>query len=246
MISVCMATYNGEKYLREQVDSILAQLGENDELVVSDDGSTDSTIDILKSYNDSRIKILKNKGNHGVNGNFENALSHANGDYIFLSDQDDVWLHDKVKECLKELANNDCIVHDAIVADSELNIISNSFFIDRNSGSGFWKNLYKNSYLGCCMAFRKEVLKYAFPYPDNLPIFQEGWVAMLAELNGKVSFVKFKGILFRRHFSNASCTANKSSLSFFQQITYRIKLLYLIAVRQYKISNKVYHGSTDK
>ena len=89
MISVCMATYNGEKYLREQVGSILTQLGENDELVVSDDGSTDSTIDILKSYNDPRIKIFINTGRHGVNSNFENALRHADGDYIFLSDQDD-------------------------------------------------------------------------------------------------------------------------------------------------------------
>lgn len=236
MISVCLATYNGEKYLREQVDSILIQLGDNDELIASDDGSTDSTIEILKSYNDKRIKILHNLGKHGVNSNFENALKNAKGNYIFLSDQDDIWLPNKVNKCIEELMKSDCVIHDAIVVDDKLNITSQSFFTDRKSGAGFWKNLYKNTYLGCCMAFRKEVLQYALPYPSNLPIFQEGWIAMLADLNGTVSFIDFKGILFRRHSANTSFTAKKSSLSLIHRISYRINLLWLIIKRQYKIT----------
>ena len=233
MISVCMATYNGEKYLREQVDSILAQLDSDDELIVSDDGSTDSTIEILKSYGDPRIKIFNNSTDHGVNGNFENALRHASGEYIFLSDQDDVWLPGKAQACVEALNDCACIVHDAIVVDGKLNATAPSFFAERKSGPGFWKNLYKNSYLGCCMAFRREVLEHALPYPKSLPIFQEGWIAMLAELNGTVKFIPFKGILFRRHDSNTSCTARKSSKSFLQMLSYRLKLLRLIAQRQY-------------
>lgn len=233
MISVCLATYNGEKYLSEQIESILSQIGYNDELVISDDGSTDMTIDILKSYNDKRIRIL-NTCHYGVNGNFENALKNAKGDIIFLSDQDDIWLPGKVNACVKALDNYDCVVHDAIVVNEKLKVISPSFFIDRNSGPGFWKNLYKNTYLGCCMAFRKEILKYALPYPKDLPIYQEGWIAMLADIKGKVKFIDFKGLYFRRHSYNTSCTARRSTLSLYQQISYRIKLLWLITKRLHK------------
>ena len=95
MISVCIATYNGEKYLREQLDSILPQLAESDEVIVSDDGSTDGTIDLITSLNDPRIKIVSNSGRKGYVGNFENALKHTTGDYIFLSDQDDIWYPNK-------------------------------------------------------------------------------------------------------------------------------------------------------
>ena len=90
MISVCMATYNGEKYIEEQLKSILSQLGENDEVIVSDDSSTDNTLAIVESFNDVRIKIFPNNKFHSPIFNFENALKQATGDYIFLSDQDDV------------------------------------------------------------------------------------------------------------------------------------------------------------
>lgn len=95
MISVCMATYNGEEYIKEQLESILCQLGEMDEIIISDDGSTDNTLNIIESYNDSRIKIHINTGKHGFVYNFENALQKAKGEYIFLSDQDDIWLPEK-------------------------------------------------------------------------------------------------------------------------------------------------------
>ncbi|MDE6410115.1 MAG: glycosyltransferase family 2 protein [Muribaculaceae bacterium] len=231
MVSVCLATYNGERYLREQIDSILAQLREEDELIVSDDGSTDATKEILSSYSDSRIKLFSNEGNHGVNSNFENAVSHASGDYIFLSDQDDVWLPGKVEECVRALGAADCVVHDCIVTDGSGQVMEESFFSMRGSHPGFWRNLYRNSYLGCCMAFRKEVLKYALPYPDPLPVFQEGWIASLADIKGRVVFIPFKGILFRRHGNNASATAGKSSFGFGKQLSYRLKLLWLVGKR---------------
>ena len=86
-ISVCMATYNGEKYIAEQIRSILPQLSEDDEVIVSDDGSSDATLDIVRSFNDPRIRIVQNELEHGYTKNFENALNHANGDIIFISDQ---------------------------------------------------------------------------------------------------------------------------------------------------------------
>ena len=115
MISVCIATYNGEKYILEQILSILPQLKENDEIIVSDDSSTDTTLEIIKNINDKRIQIFKNTGNHGVNSNFDNALKRAHGEYIFLSDQDDVWLPGKVDRCLAELRTADLIMHDATI-----------------------------------------------------------------------------------------------------------------------------------
>lgn len=100
MISVCMATYNGEKYIKEQIDSILKQLGSDDELVISDDGSSDGTIDIILGYHDPRIHLYKGSF-HSPAFNFENALKNATGDFIFLSDQDDIWYDNKVPEILK-------------------------------------------------------------------------------------------------------------------------------------------------
>lgn len=97
MISVCMAAYNGEKYIKEQLLSILKQIGPNDEVVISDDGSKDRTKDIVDSLNDKRIRYVENKNKHGFTHNFENALQIAQGDYIFLADQDDIWRDDKEK-----------------------------------------------------------------------------------------------------------------------------------------------------
>ena len=108
MISVCMATYNGERYIKRQIDSILYQLGEDDELIISDDGSTDRTLEIIKKYNDSRIKIYEHikkaelskvkklRNFYYATSNFENALIHSRGEYIFLADQDDIWESEKV------------------------------------------------------------------------------------------------------------------------------------------------------
>lgn len=91
MISVCMPTYNGEKFIRIQLESILSQLGNDDEIVISDDSSTDKTVEITKSFNDSRIHLLENNTFHSPIYNLENALKNAKGDFIFLSDQDDEW-----------------------------------------------------------------------------------------------------------------------------------------------------------
>ena len=235
MISVCMATYNGGKYLNEQIDSILLQLSENDELIVSDDGSTDNTIAILESYNDRRIKILHNLGRHGCNANFENALQHAVGDYIFLSDQDDVWVEDKVEVCLANLQSADLVVHDCFVTDGNLNITQPSFFKFRKSKRNFAYNIFVNSYVGACMAFKRSVLHYSLPIPPSLLIYHDGWIASLADIMGRVSFVNKPLIYFRRHDSNTSQSARKSSFSVAYQLKYRVQWMYLLLIRIIKL-----------
>ena len=114
MISVCIATYNGGAFIKRQLYSILPQLGENDEVVIADDGSTDDTLPIIESLNDKRIKIIEGPHRHSPIWNFEKALKAAKGDYIFLSDQDDEWMPNKVKVTLPYLKTADCIVSDNI------------------------------------------------------------------------------------------------------------------------------------
>ena len=115
MVSVCIATYNGVNYIREQLVSILCQLSSHDEIIISDDGSTDNTIDVLESIRDLRIKIIYNKGRHGVVPNFENALRNSTGDFIFFADQDDIWDEHKVARCMTALKDADLVVHNANV-----------------------------------------------------------------------------------------------------------------------------------
>lgn len=229
MISVCLATYNGEKFLRQQVDSILCQLKPDDELIVSDDGSSDSTIQILQSYKDNRIKILENDTTHGVNANFQNAIANASGDFIFLSDQDDVWLPGKVDACIMALENADCVVHDCIITDGNLKDSGLSFFEERAAGNGFWKNIYKNTYLGCCMAFRRGILSDVLPIPLTSAFFHDNWIGCIADLKYKLEFIPFKGILFRRHSDNTSTTSGKSSFSRMRQLKNRlVQLKYVV------------------
>lgn len=127
MISVCIATHNGAHYIKEQIGSILCQLGINDEIIISDDGSTDNTIDILLAFNDKRIKIhfykqpVKSKHSHTyVCRNFENALRYAKGEYIFLADQDDWWMPNKVEKCLEDLIKHTLVVHQAEICNEDL------------------------------------------------------------------------------------------------------------------------------
>lgn len=205
MISVCMATYNGEKYVRDQLESILKQLNQTDEVIVSDDGSSDDTLKIVRSINDQRIQIVHNLSNHGYTGNFYNALKHAKGEYIFLSDQDDIWVDDKVQKTMSFLDKYDFVVSDASVVDEHLNIINQSRFSIFSVKSGFMNNLLRCRYLGCCMAFRRCVLEALFPVPTYKNSFPHDlWIALIAERYFTTSLIEKPLVLYRRHASNAS------------------------------------------
>lgn len=207
MISVCMATYNGEKFIKEQIDSILLNMNDNDELVISDDGSNDKTLAIIKQYNDSRIKLVDGP-RKGVKKNFENAIQYATGEYIFLADQDDIWKNDKVKTVLKYFYENLdtlLVIHDAEVFNSSTKeIIYDSFFKFRNSKSGLLNNFIKNSYIGCCMAFNAELKEKIIPIPEDIDMHDQ-WIGLIVEIErGKPLFIKEKLLKYRRHGNNVS------------------------------------------
>lgn len=231
MISVCVATYNGEKYIKDQLLSILNQLGPEDEVIVSDDFSTDSTLDIVRGIGDSRIRVISNFIRpHHINSNFESALRSAKGDVIFLADQDDVWLEGKVRWCMEGLKTSMCVVHDAVVTDGNLNVINESFFSEVNAAQGLFHNWLRNGYLGCAMAFHRRLLDVALPIPGNLLVWHDIWLGTLAQINGGVRFLPFKGMMFRRHQSATSVTF-KTRLSVMNMLRYRLQLLMLIVKR---------------
>ena len=141
-ISVCLATYNGEKFLKEQLDSILNQLESDDELIISDDGSKDKTLEIIRAYKDQRIRIFRNMNKHGVVFNFENAIQKSSGNIILLCDQDDVWFPNKVKVLTKELEEFDFVVHNALLVDENGKSLNQDFFSFRKNSYGYWANLW--------------------------------------------------------------------------------------------------------
>lgn len=235
-ISVCMATFNGEKFIKEQLESIIKQLSDTDEIIISDDGSSDETINIISAFSDSRIKLIHNDLSHfqpakqsksyQVTKNFENALTYATGDYIFLSDQDDVWEDDKVEGCILLLKDKKCnlIVHDAIVVDESDTVIAPSYFEKVKSQTGFFKNIIKNSYLGCCMVFDRSILIKSLPFPNNL-IAHDIWIGLIAERNGKVAFLEKKFIRYQRHSAAVTASGMKSKNSLNFKIKYRMQLV---------------------
>lgn len=236
MISVCMATYNGEKYITEQLQSILQQLGESDEVIISDDSSTDNTCSIINAFNDKRIILLQGNKFHSTIYNLENALKNAGGEYIFLADQDDVWQPGKVKKCMEQLTNYDCVCHNARIVDGQLKDLGLTLFDVNKSRNGFLHNLVKNGFTGCCMAFRSSVLSYALPFPGNIPM-HDSWIGLLAIKKGKVIFLDDELILYRRHGNNVSNTGSKSDRKISAKIMDRLVLKKQIKLRTKGIEN---------
>lgn len=246
MISVCMATYNGVRFIKEQIESILSQLSENDELIISDDGSTDGTLDIIQEFDDIRIKVYFHQtdrtilslpfGNYSIVAkNFENSLQHAKGDYIFMSDQDDLWEENRVKNCMKDLSNNLLVMTNYKVIDGEgmyENKIGYNFSPIFNN---IMLNVIRSRFMCCCLAFRRELLNYALPFPHDIESCEQ-WLGNIAVKYGTVKFLKETYHLYRRHGSNVSETTEKSKNSLKLRIMFRLKLLWQLRKRFWETS----------
>jgi glycosyltransferase involved in cell wall biosynthesis len=230
MISVCMATCDGERHLATQLESVLEQLDAGDEVVIADDCSNDATLAIIEGFADSRIRLLRGHQRVGVVANFERTLRAARGDHVFLCDQDDVWLPNKRSVFTEALATADLVVSDCNVTDEELVAIAPSFFARRRSGPGVLRNLWRNSFLGCCMAFRRTLLDKALPFPAGLPM-HDTWLGLVANATGRVRFVPDVTLLYRRHGASASPTAGPSHFSRRAQMRHRLRFATALAAR---------------
>lgn len=217
MIDILMATYNGEKFLNEQIDSIINQSFNDWRLYIRDDGSKDNTLNILNSYaekyKDKIIIVKDNKGNLGSKLCFNELMKHSTSEYIMFSDQDDVWLEKKVEIMINkikeaELVNGKiipCVVHsDLSVVNSKLETINPSLWnyekIDPRKNS-FNRLLMKNTITGCTMIMNrtlKELVKDV-PLMANM---HDHWIALVASAFGKIEFIPEATILYRQHENN--------------------------------------------
>lgn len=207
-ISVAMISYQGANYIEEQLDTILVTLGEEDEVVISDDGSTDGTREILARYQQKDVRVRMIDGpKAGVKANVENALRACEGAYIFLADQDDIWMPEKVEKVMAAFEQDGVglVVHDAIVTDGACQeVILESFYSLKGSGAGVLKNIWRNTYIGCCMAFKRELLEEVLPIPKYIEMHDQ-WIGVINDqLKFGTSFIPDKLIKYRRHGNNAS------------------------------------------
>ena len=230
-ISVCMATYNGRHFIEEQLNSIFPQLSEHDELIISDDHSTDGTWEFLLDLKskEPRIRLFQNN-EQGLIANFANAIEKSTHSIIFLSDQDDVWHPDKVKKTIPYFENpkTQVVVSDLVIVDNNFEVLVPSYQMMRHTQSGFWHNLVKSSYIGAGMAFRAELKKFILPIPPEVPM-HDMWIGLLADYYQGVIFIPDQLAYYRRHGLNAS--EIKTTASRIQQFKWRWNALQLVRKR---------------
>lgn len=220
LISIAICTYNGEKYLREQLDSLLHQTHKNIEIIVVDDGSEDSTIKILKDYQvrDDRIKLFQNEQNLGFVQNFSKAISLCSGEYIALADQDDIWKLTKLEKFIAEINDNILIYSDAILMNEYGSPLDQQLIRpDRTLLSG---QVNKAFFFGNCVSgntlmFKKDLVSYILPIPNVS--MHDIWIAFVASSVGTISYTDESLTYYRRHNEQITLHPTKTkNLSYFK------------------------------
>ena len=230
MISVCMASFNGSKYIKNQLESILAQIKHDDEIIIVDDASTDDTVFVIKSLNDNRIKIFENIS-IGVISSFGRSINLAQGDTIFLSDQDDVWLPTKVNKIMNIFSKNTDItlcLSDAMIVNALGKITEDSYFKQRGSFKhGAMPNIIKNKFLGCAIAFKASLIHRILPFPNNIPA-HDMWIGIINEIYGKSFFINDTLFHYRSHSENVSSMEHENIFIMFR---WRAALIFQLIIR---------------
>lgn len=225
MISIVMATYNGEKYLAEQIDSILVQTYSDFELIICDDCSTDNTRSILKEYEqkDKRIKLYFNTTNIGFKKNFEKMLHLCTGEFIAFADQDDVWFKEHIEILIKNICNADLIACNAVITDN--NLVPMGYTMQDISGIKknltnpdflFSHELYSNMFQGTACLLRSSLLKVLLPVPDCIA-FHDYWSALIAGTNNGLRYLSEPILLYRQHEKQITTNKKVSLLTLIKQ-----------------------------
>jgi glycosyltransferase involved in cell wall biosynthesis len=226
-----MASFNGSKYIVCQLESILMQINFDDEIIVIDDASTDDTIYKIKNLKDTRVKLFQNTDNVGVIGSFERAIRLAQGELIFLSDQDDEWLPNKVNKILNAFSENHEItlcLTDANIIDGDDDVKENTYFQRRGKFErGVVSNILKNKYLGCAIAFKKSLVVDILPIPHTIPA-HDMWIGLINEIYGKTFYIDEPLFHYRRHSENVSSMTHANIIT---MVRWRIMLVYQLAKR---------------
>ncbi|EIF44085.1 glycosyl transferase family protein [gamma proteobacterium BDW918] len=204
-ISVAMCTYNGERFLAEQLDSILNQTYKNIELVVVDDVSTDGTLRLLDEYaaRDGRIRVIRNSENIGFVRNFEKAMGECSGEFIALADQDDIWFPEKIETLYSEIGESWLIYSEVSPVDFEGNLLDISFpNVNRLEGRCPLALMLNNCVTGHASLIRRELLHLAMPAMSEMP-FHDQWLAIVAASRGKLKASNKVLSFYRQHENNA-------------------------------------------
>lgn len=220
-ISVVVCTYNGEKFITSQIESILSQTVKPDEIVIFDDCSTDNTVKILEEMYSAQknIYIYVNKENIGCVKNFERALKHSSGDIIFFADQDDIWKNRKIEKVVNIFNKNEetlMVFSDGEMIDGEENILGQTlwdYFGLKKRINNFSKDAFKclltGSYItGATMAIKREMLLYCLPLPEEF--MHDSWLAYIASSFNKLNICEDRLIFYRVHESQQIGLQKKS------------------------------------
>jgi glycosyltransferase involved in cell wall biosynthesis len=221
-VDILLATYNGEKYLVEQLDSILSQSYSNFRLLISDDCSTDGTRKILEEYKekDNRIQLFFQAKNLGVIKNFEYLLKKVESKYYMLSDQDDIWKEDKIEKSIIKLedTNSDLVYTDLEVVDENLNVIYESYWklkgiYNKITKYNNFESLYLNNFVtGCTVISKKEFIKDILPLPSSSKfVLHDYWIPLIVSQKGKISYIEEPLIKYRQHKNNKIGSKKKSN-----------------------------------
>src|ERR1051325_4683641 len=226
-LSIALATYNGAAFLKEQLESIAAQTRTPDELVISDDQSTDDTLRMIVEFAatvDFPVRLSVNESNLGTAKNFEKAISLCRGDVILLSDQDDVWHNDKLEsvECIFEAKPRLSLVFsDAELVDEMLQPFAETLFDqlgfnDRKqrlvkSGRALEVQLRENLVCGCTIAFRANLKELVLPISSDGPLVHDGWIMLLIAAAGEIDFIKRPLLKYRQHSAQQSRLSQTST-----------------------------------
>jgi len=227
-LSICIATYNGSQFIQEQLLSIFPQLEPGDEVLIADDGSRDDTVERALALGNP-IRLVSTERVGGVVANFERVLKAAKGDGILLCDQDDVWLPDRLTAIRSALYSSQLVMINGEVVDEHLQPRGQTIFQAVNVHAGFWPNLLKNSYIGCCMAFRRELLDRVLPFPSGIP-WHDWYIGLVAERTGAIARLPQISMLYRRHGGNFSPTGEKSKNSLWRKLSMRFGILRAVVI----------------
>lgn len=230
-ISVVMAVFNGQRFLRQQVESVLAELVPGDEFIAIDDGSSDGSLSLLNGIGAPVLRVLANPENLGVARTFERGLRLATNEYIFLCDQDDVWLPGKRAAFVSSFERDSSVmvvISDAEVIDEQGRVISSSFMATRRGFDGsLMGTLWRNRYLGCSMALRRCLLEIALPVPRLAPM-HDMWIGMLGRIAGNVTYLPSSFLHYRRHSANVTPSRPQS---WPRMLLWRIQLATALTLR---------------
>lgn len=256
-IAVLLATYNGEKYVEDQIRSILSQKNVELKIFIHDDFSTDTTMEILKSFSSKfpeKIKIMNSPTNLGVVKSFQYLMDNVEADFYFFSDQDDVWDEYKVDKELNKIAHKEnvpaMVYSDLVITDAHLNVLSNSMFkkMNVNNTDQVNKLIVQNVITGNTVGFNRklrDLIVYNFRMDNQAVRMHDGWIGLIATIFGDLEFINTPTVKYRQHLDNVVGAKKVGFLLRIFTISEMKKSLLLMIDQAHLLEKKIANYSGD-